>query len=320
MAAFNENSTWKEVYDTEAFAPYLPYLAMFYDPAAPRRMERFTLSFFGESGGKSTAYGFNRLLKILQSGEKAVFPLSETDEKGKAAMLFRFPAPKKKSRRFGLVLAGGGYRFVCSASEGFPVAARLNELGYDAFVLNYRCGEGYSAPAPLEDLTAALRFILANRETFGVDAEGYAVIGFSAGAHLTATLGTEHLGYPARSLPKPGMIGLAYPVITMGDLSHYGSREALFGEEKKDDPEMIETYSIEKHVTSAYPPVFLWQCSRDSLVPIENSRMMAQALKENGVPFIYETYDSDVHGWGFAIGEAAEGWVDRAVDFWEKQN
>ena len=83
---------------------------------------------------------------------------------------------------------------------------------------------------------------------------------------------------------------------------------------------MIEAYSIEKHVTPGYPPVFLWQCSRDSLVPIANSQMMAKALEENGVPFVYETYDSDVHGWGFALGEEAEGWVDRATDFWEKQS
>lgn len=318
MDVFTKDTTWKEIYDTPEFAEYLPYLAMFYDPSAPRRMEQLTLSCFGESGGRSTAYGFNRLLEILKSGEEAVFPLSETDENGKAAILFRFPVKNKS--KFALVLAGGGYRFVCSASEGFPVAARLNELGYNAFVLNYRCGEGYSAPAPQDDLAAALRFILENREKFNVSAQGYAVIGFSAGAHLVATLGTDNLGYKTRSLPKPGLIGLAYPVITMGDLSHYGSREALFGEEKKDDPKMIECYSVEKHVTSDYPPVFLWQCSRDSLVPVENSQMMAQALAAAGVPYIYETYDSDVHGWGYGLGEAVEGWVDRAADFWKKQS
>ncbi len=320
MNVFTKDTTWKEVFDTPEFSPYIPYIAMFYDPAAPRRMENLTLSCFGEVGGRGTAYGFNRLLENLKSGRKIVFPLSEADEKGKAAVLFHFPAIQKKSRKFALVLAGGGYRFVCSASESFPIAARLSELGYESFVLHYRCGEGYYAPAPLDDLSCAVRFILDNRELFGVDTEGYSVIGLSAGAHLVATLGTDNLGYPARNLPKPGMIGLAYPVITMGDLSHSGSREALFGPDHKEDPAMIEAYSIEKHVTPGYPPVFLWQCSRDSLVPIANSQMMAKALEENGVPFVYETYDSDVHGWGFALGEEAEGWVDRATDFWEKQS
>jgi acetyl esterase/lipase len=70
------------------------------------------------------------------------------------------------------------------------------------------------------------------------------------------------------------------------------------------------------NITSSFPPSFVWQCNQDNIVPIENTEMLVKSLKEKGVPYAYEVFQSKAHGWGIGKGTEAEGWVDRAIDFW----
>ena len=59
-----------------------------------------------------------------------------------------------------IICPGGGYSMICSFVEGLPYAKRLNEQGYSAFVLYYRCRKKARYPAPMEDLARALGDIL----------------------------------------------------------------------------------------------------------------------------------------------------------------
>ena len=43
---------------------------------------------------------------------------------------------------------------------------------------------------------------------------------------------------------------------------------------------------------------------------------MAAALEASGVPVSCEIFPGVDHGVGPGTGTAAEGWLDRAVDFW----
>lgn len=65
---------------------------------------------------------------------------------------------------FALVCPGGAYEMVCSFIEGLPYVKKLNEMGYSAFVLYYRCSEKAKFPAPQDDLARALRSILGRAE------------------------------------------------------------------------------------------------------------------------------------------------------------
>jgi acetyl esterase/lipase len=222
----------------------------------------------------------------------------------------------KKKSKFILICAGGGYASVASIVEGFPVAKRINELGYTAFVLKYRTGKHTLAPNPMDDIAQAVRFIRENAERFNIDIEDYAVAGFSAGGHLAASFGLDHTGYRHYDLPKPGTLILAYPVITMTDKTHSDSRKNLLGEKNVHNQKLINKYSIELNITSSFPPSFVWQCNQDNIVPIENTEMLVKSLKKKGVPYAYEVIQSKAHGWGIGKGTEAEGWVDRAIDFW----
>lgn len=240
-----------------------------------------------------------------------------TDKSRVETKLIAFPLPKKS--KFVLICPGGAYLSVASIVEGFPVAKRLNELGYSAFVLKYRCGKHALAPNPMDDLAAALRFILARADQFNIDPEQYTIMGFSAGGHLAASFGTESLGYAHYRLPKPAAMVLAYPVVTMGEKTHADSRKNLFGSKNTQNSLLIKKWSVEQQLTENYPPTFVWQCDHDNTVPVENSFMLAERLRAKGVTVHYETFPSNAHGWGSAEGTLAEGWIERAADFMKKQ-
>ena len=79
--------------------------------------------------------------------------------------------------------------------EAFPVAARLSEMGMPVFCLNYRvAGKEPLFPKPMEDLSAAYRFLKDHEDQFDIDARHYAVGGFSAGGHLAACWGLKGTG------------------------------------------------------------------------------------------------------------------------------
>lgn len=220
-------------------------------------------------------------------------------------------------RKFVMICPGGGYANVCSISEGFPIARQINELGYSAFVLQYRTNDAAGYPNPMDDLAEALRYVFTHAEEFGVDVEDYAVAGFSAGGHLAASFGTESLGYKKYGLPKPAALFLGYPVITMTDLTHEGSREKLLGNDFC--TEEIKAFSVEQQVTKSYPQTFVWYCDRDALVPSDNSKMLIQQLEAYGIAYQCEVYEGDAHGWGTGDDTPAAGWLSRAVEFWKKQ-
>jgi len=224
--------------------------------------------------------------------------------------------PLKKKSKCVIICPGGGYTNVCSLGEGYPLAAKLHSMGCAVFVVQYRTAENAAAPNPMNDLADAVRFIFAHADEWNLDMEDYAVMGFSAGGHLAASFGTESLGYAHYGLPRPGCMMLGYPVVTMGEYTHAGSRENLLG---KDSTEVRQdAFSIEKQAGSTYPKTFLWQCREDGSVPVENSRLLYDTLTRSGVPCKYELFPGSAHGWGLAEETVAEGWLERAITFWKE--
>lgn len=220
-----------------------------------------------------------------------------------------------KTHPVAIICPGGGYWRVCSFVEGLPFARKLNAMGYSAIVVHYRCGSKYPYPVPQEDLARAIRHVLQHKDRWNLDMEGYSLWGASAGGHLAASFGTDAMGYKRYGLPKPGALILSYPVVTMGEKAHEGSRKHLLGEDRT--PHMIQFASIEKQITADYPPTFLWCGLEDRSVDPDNSRMLAEALKEWEIPHAFLTVADVGHGVGIGEGLACEGWFEKAVGFWE---
>lgn len=230
----------------------------------------------------------------------------------------RFVIRDGKTHPFAVICPGGGYQMVCSFIEGVPIAKRLNEQGISAFIVYYRVREKARFPAPQDDLARAVREVLEKAEEYQLDTENYSVWGSSAGGHLAASFGTENMGYVKYGLPKPQVMVLIYPVISMEKgLTHGGSRDNLLGKEATQEQE--QAASVDLHVTAAYPPTYIWCGDADDVVPPENTRRMAAALERSGVPCLCEVFPNVGHGVGPATGTSAQGWIDHAVAFWRER-
>ena len=217
-----------------------------------------------------------------------------------------------KKHKVALILPGGGYHRIDSYAEGYPYAKKLNRMGYHAFVLYYRYAEDGSYPIPLEDVVRTVRTLQNKADVWNLDMEDFSLWGGSAGGHLAAWYGAEaeDLG-----LPKPGALILAYPVVTMGDGTHEGSRDHLLGNDQPQ--ELLERLSIENRVDESYPPTYLWWGEDDSIVDPVNSHLMKRALEEKRVTHVARSWPGVDHGVGIGEGLPCEGWFEEAVDFWK---
>lgn len=202
-----------------------------------------------------------------------------------------------------VICPGGGYGGL-AAHEGKDYAQWLNAHGIAGFVLKYRLGsKGYHHPAMLNDAARALRTVRARAGEWGVDPQRIGVMGSSAGGHLASTLLTHFTaGDPnspdaiERVSSRPDLGILCYPVITMGEFTHAGSKKNLLG--TNPPPELVLELSNELQVTGNTPPCFLWHTADDKVVPIENSLNFVAALHRAKVPVELHVPESGPHGLG----------------------
>lgn len=229
-----------------------------------------------------------------------------------------FIAPKDKATGAAIVvLPGGGYRNLSDVKEGSVVAGYLNSIGVSAFVLKYRLGPKYGQPNQLLDASRAMRIVRSRANEWGIDANRIGILGFSAGGHLASTMATHFDTGNTNSTEeiekmssRPDLQILIYPVITMGEFTHKGSKQNLLGENPSE--ELIKKYSNELQITKETPPAFIVHGVDDKTVPVENSLQYVQALRKNGVPFEFHLYERGPHGFGLGGNDPIlSTWKDR---------
>ncbi|MGM0922940.1 MAG: alpha/beta hydrolase [Bacillota bacterium] len=176
------------------------------------------------------------------------------------------------SRSAVLIFPGGGY-YSTSDREAEPIAMAYLAEGFNAFVLRYSVGKESNFSAALQDGEEAIALIRENAELWNTDKNKIAVVGFSAGGHLAAALGTmgNH---------RPNALILGYPCIlnTLGNVLAF------------------PVPSLEKEVDTLTPPTFLFSTFEDELVPIENTLSFMQALNERNIPFESHIFQKGKHG------------------------
>lgn len=221
-----------------------------------------------------------------------------------------------------LICPGGAYKFVSDSNEGRPFAKKLNARGFNAFVLFYSVGSGNGRfPYPLEDVARAIQFIKSKEQEFQINADRISLMGSSAGGHLCAFFASQYKRFEKEydgkdySL-KPSAVVLCYPVITMREYTHKVSRQIFLG--AFSGKAEREKASVELNITSDYPPTFAWHNKDDASVNVQNSIMLHEALEEKGVQNELYLYETGGHGIGLAEGKDAEGWIEKAIDFLER--
>ena len=225
-----------------------------------------------------------------------------------------------------LIFPGGSYGVLSYDWEGVQIAKWLNSKGIAGIILKYRLPNSKSNIvghlSPLLDAKRAIRTVRFHAEEWNIKKNKVGIIGFSAGGHLAATLSnlfdegnTSSFDSIEGISSRPDFTALIYPVITMSKPHvHENSRNNLLGAEAGDD--LIRQYSNELHVSSNTPPVFIVHSADDDMVPVENSLLIYQALKNKNVPAELHIYPFGGHGFSLAIGkDYLEKWTERFMDW-----
>lgn len=222
---------------------------------------------------------------------------------------FLYPAPEVGRTGQGVViLPGGGYTILAMDHEGHDYAKWLNQRGISAMVVKYRVSGdddfGYRYPVPYLDARRAIRTLRSMSGELGLETVG--VMGSSAGGHLASVCATkfgdefeEETGDAIDALScRPDFAVLVYPVISMDEVAHGGSRRRLLGPEPGE--ETLEALSTDKQVSPETPPCFLLTTSDDG-VDCRNSLRFAAACKEKGVPVSLHLFEKGGHGYGMNV-------------------
>lgn len=245
--------------------------------------------------------------KAIDIWEKGVYESEEEDGFRPTMQTYILDGGKKRGAV--LICPGGGYRGV-SEREAEPIAMQFNAAGFNAFVLYYSVAPR-KHPQPLLDVSRAMCIIRQNVDEWHVNIEKIAVCGFSAGGHLAASLGVHwnkpyiqnHIGID-NGRNQPNALILCYPVISSGQFCHCGSFENLLGEGAKE--ELLLEMSLEHQINEKTPPAFIWHTFNDESVPVENSLLFAQGLRNKSIPFELHIYPDGRHGLSLATVETGE--------------
>ncbi len=219
-----------------------------------------------------------------------------------------------------VVCPGGGYSY-CSTREADPMAFQYMAAGYNTFVLEYSTKEHAVFPNSLLDLCAAMKLIRKNAEEWGVIEDQIAVLGFSAGGHLAASLGVywndpeiiEKSGCK-NGENKPNALMLIYPVISTSWMENGGELARIIGNNDWDST--YKKLNLQTAVTKDTPPAFICHTARDADVPPKDSIYFATALLDAGVPCELHIFPNGGHGLSLATPQVCMNGGDKSFAQW----
>lgn len=217
-----------------------------------------------------------------------------------------YPDKAKRTGAAVVVFPGGGYNILAMDLEGTEVCEWLNSIGVTGVLVKYRVPGRKGLPkyaAPLQDAQRALSLVRVHAAEWGIDPHRVGVLGFSAGAHLSAALSNnfESRVYPAADQAdqancRPDFAVLVYP----GGLTQRETADRL-------GPEVTPSAKT--------PPTFLVQ-AQDDPVRVENSLLYFQSLKAAKVPAEMHLYAKGGHGYGLRATELPVTHWPALVEAW----
>jgi acetyl esterase/lipase len=236
------------------------------------------------------------------------------------------PARVKATGASIVIFPGGSYAGLTFEFEGTQQAQFFQDHGLAACVVKYRLPSDQTMEnksiGPLQDAQQAIRFVREHAKEWNLDPGRVGAIGFSAGGHLAATLGTHfdkaYVDNPHQINLRPDLLIVVYPVISMdAKVTHLESRKALLGANPTE--EQIRFFSNELQVTKDTPPTLILHAADDRLVDVDNSILFFEALRHASVPVEMRLFEKGQHGfflmprdrWQGTITEwlTARGWL-----------
>ena len=202
------------------------------------------------------------------------------------------PSEKNNNGSSIIVCPGGGYSILAVDKEGYEVAEWLSNLGYTAYVLQYRVPQ--KRAGALQDIQRAIRLV---RQTNAIQTDQstqIGLLGFSAGGHLCALASANNSPSTYEPIDKADQLS-TQPDFTILIYPAYLDT----GDQKTISPEL--------NVSRDVPPTFIFATADDKHA--NGSIVLAQELRDHQVPVEYHLLPNGGHGYGMRTGNiAAEKW------------
>lgn len=212
-----------------------------------------------------------------------------------------------------------------SQSEG--MLPYLAKNGFAAASVGYRLAPKHLFPAQIVDAKTAVRFLRTNANKYDLDPTRFAALGYSAGGHLAALLGTtdSKAGFDGREHPDADdSVKCVVNFYGPGDLVSYGSTRLVedafmvpvLGKECRTDRTLYQKASPLEYVSKASAPMLIVHGTDDFIVPYKQATTLCDKLKECGVPAELLTLKGRGHGWD---GDTADETAAATVKFLKAQ-
>ncbi len=231
---------------------------------------------------------------------------------------------------------GGGWR----AGERQPHPNRaLAERGFVTATMSYRFSDENVFPAQIHDVKAALRFLRATSEDWGIDADRIGIWGHSAGGHLAALAAVSEGipvlegegGHPDESSAVQAAVPLSPPTDFLVDwfaASDYSPHEEALSAVHEfldgnplTDPEIADRAQLAspaRLVHAEVPPMLVVHGTLDDLVPVDQGKRFVEALLERGVDASLLELPHDDHGLGSVFEEPESAAMTEIIAFFER--
>lgn len=189
----------------------LPWENRAYDPSLPLARLGELMPYHRYFHTPDIVGALNHMIAQAARGEAVFYELYSDTQQGRDPQkahtgLFVFKG--RLGAPTALIAPGGGFQYVGSLHEGFPIAKALADKGYNAVVLKYRTG---SATKATQDMAAAVDFLFAHQTRLNIDMRGYSVWGASAGARMAASIGSYGTAvFGACERPRPAAVVMLY--------------------------------------------------------------------------------------------------------------
>lgn len=251
---------------------------------------------------------------------EADLPYAGTDNLRQRLDLLLPETPKGGKLPVVVFIHGGGWQNGDKTGGRRQVSDLVASGEFAGVSVGYRLTDEARFPEQAYDCKAAIRWIRANAEKYGLDPDKIAVWGSSAGGHLVSLLGTSgdlkelegDLG-PNKGISSRVTCVVNYygpsDLLTMGAQSKPGGRishdapdspEAkLVGGALQENKDKAKAASPITYVSKDDPPFLNVHGDADPVVPYAQSEALHAALKKAGVSSTLVTVEGGGHGQGF---------------------
>jgi acetyl esterase/lipase len=230
-----------------------------------------------------------------------------------------------------IVACGGGFE-TRTGCEGFNVAKRFVDEGFNCAILTYRL-KPYSRKDAMDDMQRAIRLLRFKQDELNIN-DKICCMGFSAGGMLSGNCAThfdsgniEDEDFIEHFSSRPDAVVIGY-----GAFCFSGLPQGFFNDpfsKTTHNPffasnDELHYYSPEINIKPDSPPFFIWQTNSDDP---RNSFAMGSALTAMGIPFEMHLFPEGVHGLALADGNndldmnipSTAQWVPLCVDWLHRQ-